>query len=194
MTPADRSPAARAAVASWSIVPSPEEDRLERRRDQDRFRIALPFRHGRPHPGNAAGNIGGVIAPRDPAGAEAGQAVHGTAVDRAAHPDRDTAGLARLGHLVNPVEPDLRVCVIHPIAGPQGLADGEIAVQLAPTPGEVASGGLIFLALPADADAELQPPAGQHVDGRRGLGQQDRTAQRRQQNAGREPHVRWSPR
>ena len=90
---------------------------------------------------------------------------------------------------MNPVEPDLRVRVIHAVVTPQGLADGEIPVQAAPAPGEVASRRLVFLTLPADTDTQFQPAARQHVDGCRGLRQQDRTPQRGQQHTRREPHA-----
>ena len=51
---------------------------------------------------------------------------------------------------------------------------------------EVEPGGLVLLALPADADAEVEPPAGQHVERRRRLGQHDRAAQRGDQDVGAE--------
>ena len=59
---------------------------------------------------------------------------------------------------------------------------------------EIEAGGVVFLALPADADAEVEPATGQHVECRGRLGEDDRATERREKNAGREAHVFRHPR
>ena len=66
-------------------------------------------------------------------------------------------------------------------------------VEEATTPVEVEPGRLVLLALPPDADAEVEAASRQHVEGRGRLGEDDRTAERGKKDAGREAHAFGDP-
>ena len=97
---------------------------------------------------------------------------------RAADPDRHAAGLRGLGHLVDALELQRRRRERRPLLAPQRLAHGERLVEQAAPAVEVEPGRVVLLALPADADAEVESAAREHVERRRGLGEHDRPPQR----------------
>ena len=68
------------------------------------------------------------------------------------------------------------------------LAHLERVVEQPPPTAVVEPGRLVLLALPADADAEVEAPARQHVEGGRRLGQHRRPSQGGEQDGGAEPH------
>ena len=91
---------------------------------------------------------------------------------------------------MDPVEAQIRRVVRGPRLPPEGLAHLEGLVEHAAAAAEVEAGRLVLLALPADADAEIEPAARQHVERRRRLGQHHRSSQRRDQDVRAEPDAR----
>ena len=77
--------------------------------------------------------------------------------------------------------------VRRPLLAPQRLAHLERVVEQAAAPVEVEAGGVVLLALPTHADAEVEASAGEHVEGGGRLGEDDRTPQRRDEDVGAEP-------
>ena len=70
------------------------------------------------------------------------------------------------------------------------LHAASVSVSSWPRCVEVEAFGVVLLALPAGADAEIEPALRQHVE-RRGLLREQRGGpQRRDEDAGREPHAR----
>ena len=140
----------------------------------------------RAHARDAGHRIGGVVTPRDPAAPEAGEASRDARVAPPAHPDRHAAGLHRLGHRVDRLEAQLRRREGRALLAPERLADLERVVEQAAARAEVETGRFVLLALPADADAEVDATVREDVEGGQLLGEHDRPPQRREQDVGAE--------
>ena len=135
-------------------------------------------------------DLGRVVAPRNPPQPEAAQPVDDPCVDRAAHPDRHAARLQRLRHHVDAVEVELR----RPVARPRARSTARCTPRACDRAGGRAgrsrgpAASYSSRCQPTPTPRSRRPPD-KHVERRRGLGEHDRTAQRREQDAGREPHA-----
>ncbi len=138
------------------------------------------------HAGDAGDDVVDCVAPGDPAASERREATGDARVDSPADPERDPAGLLGLGHHVDGVEGQLVGSVGSPGFGPQQPADLEGVVEPAATALEAQAGGLVLLALPAHAHADVEAAARQHVERCELLGQHRRAPQRGEQHVGAE--------
>src|SRR4051812_24544907 len=111
--------------------------------------------------------MGDVITPRDPARTETNDPCDRPGVDPTTDPDRHASVLHRFGHGVNPVERELVISEGGHLVTPERLAHRERVVEQRAATTEVESGRLVLLALPADADAEIESTSRQGVEGRR---------------------------
>ena len=128
------------------------------------------------HAGDAAGDVGPVVAPGDPAGAEACEAPGGPRVNGAADPDRHAVAGYRLGHGVHAIEREAVSGVRGLRLGPEGRADLQGLVQEPSAYAELEARRRVLGCLPADAHPEVQATSGQYVEGGRSLGQHDRSS------------------
>jgi len=76
--------------------------------------------------------------------------------------------------------------VHHGRLGPQAPHEGDLLLEAAAPGGEVLAEGLELHAVPADADPQAEPAAGEDVDLRRLLGHEHRLALRQDDHAGHE--------
>ena len=176
-------------------IDAPSSVRTSRQRadDLEPGRVAALLVEQVAHRGDAGDGVGGGVAPRDPAGPEPGEAARDPPVHRAADPDRHAAGLQRLGHLVDVLEPEQVVGVRRRAARARASGTPRACGRGGrPRPVELEPGGLVLLALPADADAEVEAAAREHVEGRRRLGQHHRAPQRGDEDVGAEADARAS--
>ena len=108
-------------------------------------------------------------------------------VDGAADPDRHATRLARAsasGGCRRSVS--VSPSNVRALLAPQRLAHRQRLVEQRAAAVEVETGGVVLLALPADADAEVEPSAREHVERRRRLRQHDRAPERGEQDVGAE--------
>ena len=100
------------------------------------------------------------------------------------------SGLEGLRHLVDGVEGQLgrrhrgRACSRHSV-----WHTSSVWSSSRPRRSKLEPGGLVLLALPADADAEVEAAAGEHVEGGGRLGEHDRPAQGGDEDVGPQPDV-----
>ena len=135
------------------------------------------------HAGDAAGHVGPIGTPGDPAAAEGGQAAGRPSVDGAADPDGHAGRVHGCGHGVDTGEGQLVAGVGGPVLRPEGAAHFEAVVQQAAATVEVETGGLVFGALPTHADAQVESATGQHVQGGGGLRENDWSAKGGQEDS-----------
>ena len=93
-----------------------------------------------------------------------------------------------MGHLVDALEGQVFGLEPRRRFAPQRLTDGERLVEQAAPPFEIEARRLILLALPADADSEVEAPGREDVDGGRGLRQDHRSTEGSEQDPRRQPH------
>ena len=91
-------------------------------------------------------------------------------------------------HLVDALEGEVLRLEPRRRVAPQRLTHGQRVVEDAAALCEVEPGRFVFLALPSDAHAQVEAAARKDVDGRRRLGEDDRTAQAGQEDPGGQPH------
>ena len=127
-------------------------------------RIASGCFHCRAQFGNGVDEIAAIGTPRDPARTERGDASDHSSVDRPADPDRNSAGLARLGHLVNLLEGKFRRAIGSNLFAPQQLADLDGVIEQSSTVVVVKTARVVFFFLPSDPDTKFESTTGEYVD------------------------------
>ena len=75
------------------------------------------------------------------------------------------------------------------LSPPERAARGDRIVQQPAATAVVELHGVELLLLPTGPHAQVEPPSGQHVEGRGGLGEERRGAQRRDEDPGRQPYA-----
>src|SRR5690606_6789599 len=132
---------------------------------------------------DARDRIHRVVAPGNPAAAVLHDAVQHVRIERPADPERDAAGMDRLGVDVDLLEACEPARMTRGLVAPERLTDLERLVEQLAAALVLEAVGLVLLALPAHADADVEAPLGEHVEGRELLGERRRAAQRRNQDA-----------
>ncbi len=115
-------------------------------------------------------------------------------VGAAADEGADPRLLHRLGPGPRRAEVDELAVVLGLVGRPDGLHGGQVLAHDVVAAGPVDAVVLGLGAVPAEPDAERDPPAGEVVERRHLLGEQERFVLRDEQDAGAEPDARRSPR
>jgi len=127
--------------------------------------------------------VDGVGAPRDPAAAKSADAPQHVLVERAAHPQRQATALQWLRVAVDLLEAQQLRVVARTLVAPERLTDLERVVEQTSAALEGEPRSFVLLLLPADACPDVEPAVRKHVERGERLGEHDRAAQRRDQDA-----------
>src|SRR5262249_30380104 len=120
--------------------------------------------------------------------AEPNHAVESARGERSGETDRDAPGLDGLGLAPDLLEADRLGVEVRRALAPERATRGDRVVQELAATAVVELYGVELLLLPTGPHAQLEPPSGQHVEDRSGLGEERRRAQRRDEDPGCQPY------